>query len=187
MEIWKDIQGYEGIYQVSNEGRVKSLGRNFIKTNRGKEYICHKKELIRNPHKTRSGYLVYELWKNNEMQPFTIHYLVAQHFIPNPNNYGVVHHINHNKCDNRVENLVWMSDEEHRKMHDSERCKVVLQLTTEGELVREWKSATEAGRVLGIDGTVICRCCNPKHKSYKTYKGYIWKHGHTESFTRTCK
>ena len=75
-EEWKDIKGYEGLYQVANLGRVKSLGNN-----------KSKREKILKPGKCKDGYLIVRLYKNGKGKPFTVHRLVALHFIDNPNNY----------------------------------------------------------------------------------------------------
>lgn len=96
MEIWKDIEGYEGLYQVSNKGRVKSL--NYKRT--GKEGI-----LSSSP--TSSGYLIVNLCKNKKQKPFYIHRLVAKAFLPNPNNLPQVNHKDENKENNTVYNLEW--------------------------------------------------------------------------------
>ena len=100
MEIWKDIEGYEGLYQVSNKGRIKSL--NYRRT--GKERV-----LSSSP--TSSGYLVVCLYKNKKPKPFLIHRLVAEAFIPNSDNLPEVNHKDENKLNNRVENLEWCDRE----------------------------------------------------------------------------
>lgn len=96
MEIWKDIKGYKGLYQVSNMGRIKSL--NYRRT--GKEGI-----LSSNPNS--SGYLTLRLCKNGKQKYFSVHRLVAQAFLPNPNNLPEVNHKDENKLNNHVENLEW--------------------------------------------------------------------------------
>ena len=96
MEIWKDIKGYEGLYQVSNKGRVKSL--NYRRT--GKEKI-----LSSSPNSY--GYLIVGLCKNGKQKPFYIHRLVAEAFLTNPNNLLEVNHKDENKENNHVENLEW--------------------------------------------------------------------------------
>lgn len=100
MEIWKDIKGYEGLYQVSNKGRVKSLNYRRI----GKEGI-----LKGRPDK--DGYLRIGLYKNKKQKPFYIHRLVAIAFLPNPNNLPQVNHKDENKENNHVENLEWCTSE----------------------------------------------------------------------------
>ena len=95
MEIWKDIEGYEGFYQVSNYGRVKSL--NYNRTGKAKEL----KQSI------NLGYKYVILYKDNKRKKFLVHRLVAQAFVPNPNEYLEVNHIDENKANNCVWNLEW--------------------------------------------------------------------------------
>ena len=99
MEEWKDIKGYEGIYQISNKGRVKTLGNN--KT---------KKEKIRDG-KIDRGYKRISLCKNGKEKKYSIHRLVAEAFLPNPDNLPVVNHKDENKLNNNVENLEWCTQE----------------------------------------------------------------------------
>ena len=101
-EIWKPIKGYEGLYEISNLGRVKSL--NYNRT--GKEEILKNAECS-------NGYLTVGLTKNGKQKLFKIHRLVAEAFIPNPENKPCIDHINTIKNDNRVENLRWVTNEEN--------------------------------------------------------------------------
>lgn len=105
MEIWKDIKGYEGLYQISNTGKVKSLKR-IMKSRK-----CE--EIIRKPSKLPKGYLRVSLCKNGEIKYYSIHRLVAEAFIPNENNYPCVNHKDCNTSNNNVENLEWMTYEEN--------------------------------------------------------------------------
>jgi hypothetical protein len=102
-EIWKDIKGYEGYYQISNLGRVKSLAKTiFCKNNRNKKVA----EIILKPSISANGYPGVTLC-TGKYKRFSVHRLVAISFIPNPENKPTVNHINGVKYDNRVENLEW--------------------------------------------------------------------------------
>lgn len=128
MEIWKDIKGYEGKYQVSNLGRVKSL----IEWHGN----CHldkwvKKEKIITPTNNGYGYLIIGLANRGKRKNFYIHRLVAEAFIPNPENLPVINHKDYNKQNNNVNNLEWMTQKENtnyskpnmKKIHFSDRAK----------------------------------------------------------------
>lgn len=124
MEIWRDIKGYEGLYQVSNEGRVKSLERDIEVMNIlfGSQ-IRHLKEKYIKPKVNSNNRLQVRLCKDGVKEQKQIHVIVAEAFIPNPNECDVVHHIDHNPQNNSVDNLIWMSKEEHSAMHSTERCR----------------------------------------------------------------
>ena len=100
MEIWKDIEGYEGLYQVSNKGRIKSLNRIDSRGRKVNEKILSSKP-------NNKGYLRVHLYKNGKRKPFSVHRLVAIAFIPNPNNLLEVNHKDENKENNTVDNLEW--------------------------------------------------------------------------------
>lgn len=101
-EIWKDIKGYEGYYQVSNLGNVKTLH-----ANKG-----HKIKLLSIATHPR-GYRQVNLYKDGKHESLLVHRLVAAAFIPNPNNYNEVNHIDENKCNNNADNLEWISHAEN--------------------------------------------------------------------------
>lgn len=171
MEIWKNINGYEGLYQVSNEGRVKSLERTVVYKDGRKKVI---KPNFLMPHKNTNGHLDFRLSKNGVTTSHLAHHIVAEAFIPNPNNYDVVHHIDHDKHNNKVENLKWMSGEEHRGLHIKEiRSKTVYQYSLDGELIGVWESVEKACRELGANHSHISNCCLGKRK---THKGYRWSY-----------
>ena len=106
MEIWKDILNYEGLYQVSNYGNVKSLNR----INRNGKTVHEK---ILSQAKSTSGYLQVNLSKDNKVKIFQVHRLVAVAFIDNPDNKPQVDHIDNNKHNNHVENLRWVTGKEN--------------------------------------------------------------------------
>lgn len=109
MEVWKDIEGYEGIYQISSLGRVKSCDRYTPKKN-GR--MRHEKEKLRALIDVH-GYLYCELWINNTHKRYAIHRLVAGAFIPNPENKPEVNHKDGNKKNNVVDNLEWVTYSEN--------------------------------------------------------------------------
>ena len=122
MEEWRDIEGYEGLYQVSNEGRVKSLERDIVVSNKLFGYqIRHLNEKTVKPKINSNDRFQVRLWKNGIKEQKQIHIIVAEAFIPNPNGYTVVHHKDHNPHNNKVDNLEWMAIEVHSSMHSTER------------------------------------------------------------------
>ena len=168
-EIWVDIIGYEGLYMISNYGRVKSLNYNHT----GKEEIL-KTSIERGEH------LFVVLYKNRIRKKYSVHRLVATHFIPNPENKPEVHHRDHNPQNNNVENLVWLTYEEHKAEHPEvfdalkkANSKHINQFTRDGLFVRAWYSAMDIERELGYANTHIIDCCKGK---LKTSYGFIWKY-----------
>ena len=115
IERWKDIDGYEGYYQVSNFGEVRTVGHKYQRKG------FHKIKL----HNNRNGYWLADLHKNNLYKSKAIHRLVAKAFLPNPNNFPEVNHIDGNKANNCVDNLEWVSKSQN-KWH---ACNVLGQRT----------------------------------------------------------
>jgi len=177
MEKWKDIEGYEGIYQVSNTGKVISLDRIVLRNNKfpirqkGKEISQGK----------RSGYKVVQLQKNDIRKGFQVHRLVAQTFIPNPQNKPQVNHIDGNKLNNNVDNLEWTTPSENiiHALDNGLSSRIrpnniqVLQFDKELNFVRDYVSINEADRVTKVGRANIRRCCLGE---YKQAGGYIWKY-----------
>ena len=186
-EIWKAIVNYEGLYEVSNLGRVRN-------SRTGK---------ILKPYENGRGYLIIGLYKDSKKECFQVHRLTATAFIPNPQNLETVNHINHSKIDNRVENLEWLSlednirdeqkgkpkTEKHRKKIGeankgktlSEEHKQKLRVANNKKVLcvetgQVFNSIREACDWLGIKQNCtgnISLCC--KGKRGKAY-GYSWRY-----------
>ncbi len=111
-EIWKPIEGYDGFYEISNYGRVKS----FIGWN-GHEVVKRERLLTPYKHRASKNYFrsVVKLRKNGEVKDHKVHQLVAKAFIPNPNDYKIINHIDGNPLNNRVDNLEWCTQSQNIK------------------------------------------------------------------------
>lgn len=120
-EIWKDIQGYEGWYQASNLGNVRSIKRR-TKRKDGNYGILERTHILKGRSCGKNGdYLSVSLYSGNKRKMFQVHRLIANTFIPNPNNLEQVDHINRDKKDNRVENLRWVTQSENQYNTDRNR------------------------------------------------------------------
>lgn len=106
MEIWKDIPGYEGLYQVSSTGKVKSLKRRIYDIN-NKKVIFIERDMILKPSENNKGYYTVKLQKDKQKKTITIHRIVANTFLDNSDNLPQINHIDGNKHNNNVENLEW--------------------------------------------------------------------------------
>lgn len=175
-EEWKDIVGYEGLYQVSNLGRVKSFDK-VVKNAKG-TYI--KKERYLKPQKISNGYFIVGLYKNKKHKNIYIHKIVAEAFLDNSNCYEEINHIDGNKENNVFSNLEYCSRNYNQK-HSyikglTSRYKTrhkIEQYDLKGKFIREWNSISEASNCLCIERTGISKCCNKKLKSSNNY---IWKY-----------
>lgn len=181
IEEWKDIVGYEGLYQVSNLGRIKSLGR-YVNNNGGLEYREGK---IMKSAKNNNDYLFIGLWKDGIRKNHTIHRLVAQAFIDNPNNFPEINHKDEDKTNNRVENLEWCNSKyncnygTHNERMVKSHLKPILQFSKDGEFIRRWESGTQVKRELGFNQSNITKCLKGKKK---TCGGYVW--GYEKDYKR---
>ena len=166
MEHWKSIAGYEELYEVSDLGRVKSLG--------------YGKEKILKSGKNTCGYLYVNLHKDGHVKTVRIHRTVATAFIPNPNNLETVNHKDEVKTNNTVGNLEWMSIKDNnnygtRNKRAAESLSKQVQMfdKSTGELLAIFSSIHEAERVTGIANQSISKCCLGKLKSSG---GYVWRY-----------
>lgn len=181
IEEWRPIAGFEGLYEVSNIGRVRSLTRY--------------KKVIK-PIITNSGYYQYQLWHNGVCRAELAHRLVAQAFIPNPDNKLVVNHIDENKLNNSVDNLEWLSqvdncrygtavarrtqhlDYSKRKVNNANQIKAcskpIRQYTKSGEFICEWPSATECAKATGMSLSGIRAVARGNRNSIF---GFVFKEG----------
>ena len=182
-EIWKEIKGYPN-YQVSNMGRVKRLSTGYYR----------RTEKILKPQLQNNGYLHIKLSQKDKTKCILVHRLIAQVFIPNPNNLPQVNHINEDKTDNRVENLEWCDrkyninygngiskrvktnkengtykkiGEINSKIHS----KSILQFSKDNSFIRKWDCIMDVQRELGYNNKQICSCLKNRQK---TAKGFKW-------------
>lgn len=184
-EIWKDIEGYEGLYQVSNYGNIKSLSR-VVKNAYG---IHRTEEKILKPQMKKKGYFQIQLSKDGKQKHYQVHRLVALAFVPNINNYPCINHKDENKSNNHVNNLEWCTHEYNtnygtRNKRASEKLKEnmkyrkltkqQLENLSKGRKSRKVKCITtgkifnsikEAANITGANASNITQCCKGKCKS----------------------
>ena len=156
----RDVKGYEGLYAVTSCGKVWSYKRRRFLT----------------PVVNKKGYLCINLYKNEKLKHFLIHRLVAQAYIPNPDNLPQVNHKDENKTNNCLQNLEWCNASYNInygtgiERSSNGHKKPILQFDLDGNLIREWQSATDVGKEVQSN---ICHCLNGDRK---TAIGYIWKY-----------
>lgn len=172
-EIWKDIRGFEGLYQISNLGNVKSVTRIISRSTTDLPI----QERILKPC-VRHGYKHIILSKNGKFTTGHIHRLVAEAFIPNPNNLPCVNHKDENPSNNCVNNLEWCtraynnSYNHLRERAATSKRKPILQFDLNGNFIREWSHAREAAETLGLNKRAIYGACTGR---LKTSGGFVWK------------
>lgn len=168
-EIWKDIKGYEGLYQASNLGNIKSKNR------------------ILKQIKRKDGYYFVNLSKNSKVKPTKVHRIIAETFIENKNNYNIINHKDNNKENNCVENLEWCTQSHNIKEaykcgarkpirligKNNPKSKGVIQYDLYNNYIKKWDCIKEASKKLKIKDSNISLVCKGKRKYVG---GYIWKY-----------
>jgi NUMOD4 motif-containing protein/HNH endonuclease len=180
-EEWRDVLGHEGIFMVSNYGRLKIVARKYVCSDNVEKRI---REKIKHQTLDRRGYPRTNIADKST----STHRMVAQSFIPNPENKREVNHINGIKTDNRVENLEWNTSKEnkahaiknglavmpeHKSSGDHVGSKTVLQYDMNMVLIKEYPSGADAAREHKYIPEGIYNCCRGV---FKHYKGFIWKY-----------
>lgn len=175
-EVWRPIEGFECLYEVSNLGRVKSLDR-WVVYKDGKKRLFKGQLLI--SVRNRDGYMRVCLHKDSLQYNKCIHRLVAEAFIPNPNNLPMVNHIDEVKTNNRVDNLEWC-DAQYNAIYGTaiqrrleKYKKKVNQYNKDGVFIKQWDSPKDAADCLGIDRFHIYHVCKGERRFAG---GYIWRY-----------
>lgn len=190
MEMWKDIEGYEGVYQVSNRGNVRSLPRT-QKDKNGREVRYKGKILL--PQPNSSGYMRVQLKKNGNLKAYFVHRLVAFHFVdnPNPKSCTVVNHLDGNYLNNNFDNLEWTTiygNNHHaiengrmkrtkewlqhlRQSNEKNGRAVIGANVVTGELIHF--ACLNDCKDAGFQPSCVCDCCKGKRASHK---GYKWRY-----------
>lgn len=184
-EIWLPIVGYEGIYEISNFGRVKSLQRT-VEHHGAKSGLYNKAEKILSPqkHSTKGGYYEVCLWRENKSKNFKLHRLVATAFIPNPENKPEVNHKDGDKSNNCVNNLEWVTSKENithawnNNLVNSNHRKSPIKWNETGVC---YESVVAASKETGCDRSSIFKVLNGEytHTKNKTFS-YITKEEYKE-------
>ena len=185
MEIWKAVKGYEGLYEVSNYGRVRSLERTAWN---GKGYYKIP-ERIRKPQNNGHGYLYVVLCKDGRENKCYVHRLVATAFCENPHGFKEVNHIDEDKTNNNADNLEFCDRayncnygtrnerSAESRINHPKKSKPVIAIHKINGLILEFPSAHEAERQTGINQSNITKCCQGKKKSIG---GFVWHYADTE-------
>lgn len=171
IEIWKDIPGYEGLYQVSNYGRVLSLYR----------YRKKSKNILKT-FTRKTGYIAVTLQKNGKRETKLVHQLVALCFIDNPNNYPIINHIDENPSNNRVDNLEWCTHKYNSNYGTGKlRCAaahhVACACYKDGKLIKEYPSIESTKKDGFVPHAVCWVCKGNRARHYGLEWRYVRKEG----------
>lgn len=182
--IWKPVKDYEGQYEVSDKGRVRSIDR-YIPYQKNPSKKAHIKGKMKKAFVAHDGYLRVALSKNGKSKKFFVHRLVLEAFSPNPDpeHLTQINHKNEITNDNRVENLEWCTqtynnnygnriEKQANALVNGKKAKKVGQYDLDGNLIKVWASTRECGRH-GFKHSGVGACCLGK---WDTYKGYKWKY-----------
>lgn len=176
-EIWKDVVGYEGYYQVSNLGRVRSLDKE-VNCLKGQKRIAKGKVLKLIPY--TNGYLSVRLSADNAQKKVLVHRLVAIAFLPNPNELPEVNHKDEVRTNNCLDNLEWCDRSYNvhygtalQRMKESRKVRPVIQKDLDGNVIKRWRSILDAGKGVGVNHSSIMRVCQGKQH---TSMGYKWEY-----------
>ena len=180
-EIWRDIKGYENLYQISNLGRIKTKQKKV--NNRFKDII--REEKIIKLSLNRNGYYIVHLWKDGKSINKTVHRLVANAFIPNENKLPLINHKDENKKNNCVDNLEWCTykynsnygerNKKLSKIMKTKNCKKIIAYDYKtNEIYNEYPSISECARELNISKSDISHILNNNHYA-KSRKGLTFK------------
>lgn len=177
-EIWKDIIGFEKVYQISNLGRLRSLNRVIILVRYNKAYRLNRKGKLMRPSLNTNGYPHVKLLNGDKKKVYSLHRLVALHFIDNLNNYEIVNHIDSVKTNNRVDNLEWCTEADNRT-----HARKIFNDTTYGEECNLSKLTEDQVREIRTNGRMemtngqIGKLYNVSHETIRcVLNGKSWKH-----------
>jgi hypothetical protein len=182
MEVWKDVKGYEGLYQISNTGKVKRILFKNRMTTKARE------KLLTPCKNEKTGYVQVSLFKDGKGKLFLVHRLVAEAFIPNNNNLPQVNHKDENKENNNVNNLEWCTAKYNleygtaRQRQANTIKQKVEQYDLQGNLLKIWDGVIDASKSLKINASNISSCC---HNRRKSAGGYVWEYTDGASYRVT--
>ena len=176
-EIWKDINGYEGKYQVSSFGRVRSLTRTSTSSNASGEYQYQVKEKILRTFTQRGGYQRVSFGKGKDKRAFMVHRLVGMAFVPGYREGFFINHKDENPRNNRADNLEWVTTSDNNiygnHVTNCRRHRAVEQLTLDGQFIQRFDGIKEAAEATGCRASSIQSCCKGR---FKSSLGYRWRY-----------